>query len=450
MSMKESKVKFVIFGLGMVGSSFLRIVKKEGLFDANSWYVIDKSSKNADVFVKIGGKTENFLTINIQWCKYDNIFSLLNAGDYLLDFSSSESNTDLLQICISKNIHYLSTCSLPHEEPGESVPDYHDFCIYRNIKKNTNSVAPTSIIEFGMNPGMVSCFMKQAIKEIVRKDTGNFVTSHKDRLQSLLDCNKYAEVAQLLEIETIHVSDIDTTEPKFSPRPNIIYSTWNVESFYKETTALSEISLGTDIDCKKLSKIMQEHNTHDGFFMSKNLSIYSSEQSYSPQGSFMGYIVPHEEIYSISNFLSIYKGSKLVYKPSVYFVYLPCPISTKSLFENVGSEFDLTNTYLMEPKDMSKGGEAVGIVIDGKNFQTRYFGNNLEGAIGEDTPTILQVSASAYAAFRYMLEMPNQGFLFPEELDDEKILKYALPYLKEYVSFATPSLKRTFFKKYGA
>ena len=440
--------RFVLFGLGMVGTSFLKIIKKEGMFVPESWYAVDKCKSRAEVFASVGGLPSHYLTVNIKLKEYEPIFSLLDEGDYLLDFSSCQSNTDLLQICIEKNIHYLSTCSLPYEAPHESVPDYHDFCAYRDIKKHKKLSPATSIIEFGMNPGMVSCFAKQAIKEIIKNDKGDFVNKHRTELQSLLDNGKYAEVAQRLEVDIIHISDIDVTELNFTPQENTVYSTWNVEAFCKETTAPSEMSLGTCADAENLRSITQEYNPQDGFFLSHELSIHSRERSYSPYGSFTGYIVPHEEIYTISQFLSIYENDRLTYKPSVYFVYLPCPASEKCLFEGFSDEFEGMNTHLITSEDIAKGGEAVGIVIAGKNFTTRYFGNKLEAPLDEETPTILQVSASSFAAFRYMLDYPDKGFLFAEELDDEKILEYARAYLKEYISFECPPLERTFFSKY--
>ena len=337
---------------------------------------------------------------------------------------------------------------MPHEGPNERVPDYHDFCIYRDMKKHVNTSFATSIIEFGMNPGMVSCFIKQAIKEVVKKDTGTFVSTNRDKLQSMIDCGEYAKAAQQLKINTVHISDIDTTELKFPYKAKTIYSTWNIDAFYDETTAPSEMSLGTDIKAEKLSQILSCYNPDDGSFISNNSSILSPEQSYSPYGKFVGYIVPHEEIYTIARFLSIYKKDKLVYKPSVCFVYLPCLMAIKGLFDGLAIGFKKMSKHLVEPEDIANGGEAVGIVIDGKNFQTRYFGNKLEAPIEGETPTILQVSVSAFAAFRYMLDNPNRGFLFPEEVDDEQILRYARPYLKKYISLTFPSLERTFFKKY--
>lgn len=172
-----------------------------------------------------------------------------------------------------------------------------------------------------------------------------------------------------------------------------------------------------------------------------------TDQSFSPWGSFIGHIIPHEEIYSTSYFLSIYDNTrKLIYKPTSFFVYRPCEVALESLFAAYKNNFIGTKEHLISLSEIAKGGEAVGVVLEGKNFKTRYFGNKLEVPLTHETPTILQVSASAFAAFRYMLEYPEQGFLFPEELDDEKLLAYAKPYLKEYTTFICPKLKRHFLK----
>ena len=62
--------KFVIFGLGMVGSSFLRIVHKNSLFDADNWYAIDKNPQALNSFEAVGGKKSHFIISNIQQAVY--------------------------------------------------------------------------------------------------------------------------------------------------------------------------------------------------------------------------------------------------------------------------------------------------------------------------------------------------------------------------------------------
>ena len=440
-------VKFVVFGLGMVGKSFLNIVKKENIFDADNWYVIDKNPSAENDCLNIGGKKSNFIIADIEYNNYDAIFSILEKGDYLLDLSSSQTNTDFLSICMDKEIHYLSTSSLPYEEKAGSVPDYHDFCIYKKLKEKNNPNGPTSVIEFGMNPGMVSCFTKQCIKEIVKHDNHDFVVKNREILQNLINNNEYAKVAQMLEIEIIHVSDIDTTKTNFAPQNKCVYSTWNIEAFADETLGKSEFSLGTGVNHKIFGNEVNIFNEQDGYLLLNTIPVECIDQSYSPWGSFNGCIVPHEEIYSIADFLSVYKDNKLEYKPSVYFVYKPSDIALNSLIEAHKCNFENFTEHMIQPEDIAEGGEAVGIVIDGKNFTTRYFGNKLVAPIENETPTILQVSASAYSAFRYMLDNPNKGFLFPEEVDDEKVIEYAKVCLNEYDSFECPKLERPLFNR---
>ena len=439
--------KFVVFGLGMVGSSFLKIVNKEGLFNSENWYVINKNDDSKTTFLDLGGKPSNFIEMDIKPKQYDKFFSFFEEGDYLLDFSSAQTNTDFLEICMQRNIHYLSTSSLPYDDGKSFIPAYHDFEIYKSLKKNNNSKSATSIIEFGMNPGMVSCFMKQCIKEIVKHDKTDFVVKNREILQNLISENEYAKVSQMLGIEIIHISDIDTTKTNIKPQENTIYSTWNIDSFCEESLGQSEICLGTDVNLNIFKNHIDNYNENNGGLLFGETPLDCIDQSYSPWGSFNGYIIPHEEMYTIADFLSVKDNEKVLYRPSVYFVYQPSSIAVSSLMAQQRTNSDNYDGYLIMPQDITNGGEAVGIVIDGKNFATRYFGNALLSPLDDDIPTILQVSASAYSAFRYMLDNPNKGFLFPEEVDDEQILKYAKPHLKGYESFECSKLERNLFNR---
>ena len=440
--------KFVVFGLGMVGYSFLKIVKKEGLFNADNWYIMDKTSDMKEKFINLGGKPSHFIQTDIKHGQYDDFFSFFEKGDYLLDFSSAETNTDFLEICMQRDIHYLSTSSLPYEEGQSFLPSYHDFEIYKSLKEQNNPTGATSIIEFGMNPGMVSCFMKKCMKEIISHDTTDFVSQNRETLQNLIKEKQYAKAAQMLGIEIVHISDIDTTQTNFEPKEKCIYSTWNIDSFCEESIGQqSELSLGTDANIKSFDGCIENHNKDKGYLLLNKKPLECTDQTYSPWGSFNGYIIPHEEMYTIADYLSVKDDNQTVYRPSVYFVYKPSDIAVASLERYQKSDDKEFGEHLIMPSDIASGGEAVGIVLDGKNFNTRYFGNKLVSPLDDDTPTILQVSASAFGAFRYMLDNPNSGFLFPEEVDEEQILKYSKPHLQEYDSFECSKLERNLFNR---
>jgi homospermidine synthase len=162
-------------------------------------------------------------------------------------------------------------------------------------------------------------------------------------------------------------------------------------------------------------------------------SIDCKEIVYSPQGKTEGYIVTHEEVFSISHFFSTTR-----YRPTVFFVYSPCQVSLQSVVNN--RDYRELNYSLLKKEHCSFGGESVGIIIQGKHFSTRYFGNHLLTKDLNETATVLQVSASAFSAFKYMIAHPTDGFLWPEELNHIDILNYANPFLKDYVSIECPSM----------
>ena len=86
------------------------------------------------------------------------------------------------------------------------------------------------------------------------------------------------------------------------------------------------------------------------------------------------------------------------------------------------------------------GGESVGVIVQGKKFHARYYGNYLDSNMLSETATILQVSASAFAAFQYMRDNPNEGVLFPDDLDHKTVFRTVAPFLGEFLSVECPEV----------
>ena len=61
-------MKFVFWGLGSVGRSFLSKLKEHGLFNPASFYLVDSSEEAKQYFVSEGGKPENVSVENINIC----------------------------------------------------------------------------------------------------------------------------------------------------------------------------------------------------------------------------------------------------------------------------------------------------------------------------------------------------------------------------------------------
>ena len=436
--------KLFIMGLGSVGKSFLNLVLKEKLFDIKDIYIIDRDSKSFSFYTERGGDIKNCHNIDVNSLTRFEIFEMINEDDFLVDLVNGINNSRFTDECLSKGIHYISTCDDAWEE--EEHPDfqfnYNTFqkhltffkvrqYDYKN--KNTN----TSIIQFGMNPGLVSIFVKKALIDIVNEDTGAFVAENRNRLKELIEKNKFNELAMELKVRDITEIDLDTSDTNL--KGDFIYSTWNVTDFIVELNENPIVKVGTN---SSLKSIMKKFNLkysdiikYDGEnTLVLNVKARDVKKGISFKGNnFDGFLVSHEEIFSLYDYFSVFDNNmKLIYAPNVYFLYKPCNLASSSLEK----EIDELKYKIIQRGNITSGGESVGVIISGDNFKTRYVGNylNIKDTTIEN-PTILQVSAGVLSALKYILNNPNEGLLLPENLDTKEILEYALSYLKSIESF---------------
>lgn len=146
----------------------------------------------------------------------------------------------------------------------------------------------------------------------------------------------------------------------------------------------------------------------------------------------------HDEIFSIGRYLSIFNDdNKIVYKPTIVFSYRPCDLALTSLTKIKNNNYlRPINTNLIT--QIVSGGESVGVILSGKYFKTRYYGNSinindLKNKFPFETPTIIQVSASCIAGLKYIINNQKLGLCFPEDLPHNDILQLASKYLGGYI-----------------
>ena len=431
-------MKYVFWGLGSVGRSFLDKLKENGYFNPDSFYLIDSSLEAKDYFIQEGGKPENVTIGLIDKDTVQKYLDIMEEGDYILEFCCDIKNTLVLKYCLTHKIHYIFTADASWRNDLEWTSCHQHFLEYLDIKKEYKDYKTTSIIEFGMNPGMVSMFVKQGIREIVEHDDSRFVRKNREKLREFLDKNEFGRVAKLLKIEDVQEVDNDDQETNIPYENGTCYSTWNVWSYYYETVSSPELALSTKSRFRGYGKIY-DCDFKDLFLAPYKAGFEYKDASWSAQGRMIGHISTHEEIFSIRQLLTFGK-----YKPTVHFLYSPCKYANESIKQFKDKE--PTSFRLIKKEEITSGGESVGVIIQGKRFKTRYFGNYLDTTKEKECATILQVSASAFAAFQYMIKHPNEGMLFPEDLDDKEVVEIAKQYLKEYTTFTVPKVKMNLCK----
>lgn len=431
--------KIVIFGYGLVGKSFLRLLKNEIDFKMENLFVVDKVKDEKLEFLKEGGLKENFISYHVEKHNYIELYEqLLSPNDIMIDLLENTKNIDSLTWCLNNQVHYISTSDSSWPDEDTPTSSYDNFNLLRKLQEKHKNGYPTAVIEIGCNPGIVSLFLKKGIKKIISSNKHLLNETEKKLIDNLLAKNKFNEIANLIDIESIIISDYDTLKVDNNLSTNdILYNTWSPAGLYDEAVALIELSIGTNFPINLIEDKIKIYNKNDGYCLLNIRGIDVLENTYSPFGYFDGHLITHEEILTIGNYLSVYNSDKLTYKPTVYFSYRPNEYAVQALANIKNLGYKKPNNFKKLADDLQEGAEYVGVIISSKRFGSYYFGSGVElrrlkELYKAETPTIIQVSATAISAFKWLINNPLEGITFPEDLPEQFILNEAKKYLGEY------------------
>lgn len=468
------KKRIVQFGFGAVGKSFFEKISKEIKFDEYKYFVITREKEEFEAYINLGGVSENFIIADINRENWKETFSkYLSEGDLLVDFADSVGTKDFVEWCAENNIMYINTGETDWPDHWYSIFNENDKKVaLRDVYKNKEdkNLYPI-VLQHGNNPGLVSHFVKAAIDYIISTQF------KKDKnLHHLSKEEKYNEIAKILGIKMIHVNDIDLQEVKGDFDDNLLISPWCIDSFWFEMLSEATFDVGTheEIDYEKDSNL---YDTKKGYFEFKQIAADKVCNTYYPGGKFEGHMVPHEETITIAKSLEVTEGDKVIYRPSVMFLYSPCKYARDFLqkakvneypnpdpnkpqdCENVDGKSIIrgriypNNWEILYPEKIESGTEYVGVLILGENFSPVWVGNRIEKSfLTKDkqssfwqTPTITPVSMSALAAVCWMLKNKNKGGIyFPDEITDYNyILKIAEKYISKtiYKTFSNKEIE---------
>lgn len=464
--MIEFKNKIVQLGFGAVGKSFFEKVSQEIQFDINKYFVISRDKLEYTFFLELGGKIGNFITAEINRENYQKIFSTyLNEGDILIDFADSVGTKDFVEWCANQKVMYLNTGETDWADNWYNIFEENQKKCKLREELNSNGLLTKYpiVLQHGNNPGLVSHFVKAGLEYIVKKQ---FKTN--ERYNQLLKENKFNELAKELDLREIHVNDNDYQQVKDKFYNDKLYSSWSIDSFFFEMISGATANIGTDekidyeAECKKI-------DYEKGFLEFKDIAIDKMGKTYYPKGKFEAFFVPHEETITIAKYLEVKEGDKVVYRPTVVFLYSPCEYATKYLenarvasYQNLDNEESDENSSIIRgfkypevaeiiyKENIKSGIEYVGILLLGGNFNPVWVGNRIKKSfLYKDkknsfwqTPTITPVAMSALAAMCWMIENQDRGGIyFPDEIED---YKYIIKHSEKYIS---KTVYKTFKKK---
>ena len=456
--------RIVQFGFGAVGKSFYEKVSKEIQFDENKYFVITMDQNEFAPYINLGGLVANFITCEVTRENFSTIFEkYLSSGDLLIDFADTVGTKDILNWCAEKNIMYINTGEADWPENWYSI--FNENVIKNEIKEKHKNSRTTNlhpiVLQHGNNPGLVSHFVKAGIEYIV-----NTQFKKDKNLKRLIKNNKFNEAALKLGIKTIHVNDIDLQKVSDEYKNDTLYSTWCIDSFFFEMLSEATFDIGTHEE-NDFSNECKFIDLEKGFFEFKELATDKICRTYYPNGEFNGFLVPHEETITIAKSLEVKENDRIIYRPTVMFIYSPCDFAKRYMMESKVNEFP--NPDLNKPLDcdnengktivrghiypekaeiiykekIASGTEYVGVLIIGDNFKPVWVGNRIETSFlyknPKDsywqTPTITPVAMSTLSAVCWMIKNKDKGGIyFPDDISDYKyILKKAEKYISKTI-----------------
>lgn len=440
--------KILIIGCGGVAQCVLPLLLKIFEITPSQLTVIDALDKREQIEkeLKLG---IHFKQLKITQENYQDILRLhLTRGDLCIDLAWNIDTLALLQWCHDYGVHYLNTSleiwdtyeNYHKSDPRELTLYHRQMALRKMIQQWPNQqTKPTAIIDHGANPGLVSHFTKQGLIDIATQLlTENISEEWKDHLEKALADNHFSFLAYLTNLKTIHISERDSQISNHPKKMNEFVNTWSIVGFIEEGLAPSEIGWGTHEYKVPHGTLFHENGPCNQICLPQ-IGFETWARSWVPSGEILGMVIRHGEAFSLSDYLTIWKGKELIYRPTVHYVYCPCDAALSSIHELKMHRYSPQSKQRILTDEIIEGKDELGCLLMGHHFNSWWIGSVLDiqetrRLVSGQNATTLQVAIGAVSAAAYIIRNPQKGVCLPEDLDHHQILSIAKPYLGHFIS----------------
>lgn len=460
--------KILFLGCGAVSKCCLSYLEKYFIFDYTKVIIVDKSSKEKD-FPTVQHYIKNnstFIVKEIDKNNYKELFDSfhLKEKDIVIDLTTRTPTFDFFIYCRLNNLFYINTASEESflRESYNSVTLQH-LNYYDIIRKTPFCKNVTTLIEYGMNPGLISSFTIKGIDDIAKyfinkNEMNNIIDEELIKLNDLKSKDRYRLLAKKLKIRAIHCSEIDTqivTSNTLSK--DKYYNTWSYVGLIDESYQGIELAVGTH----EKEMPLEKHEMYiNSVFLSSTMCKDVKVKSVVPVNigannsvvftEFEGYPIQHGECCSLYRLLSLHD-----YSPTMHYVYklnmyaeefisqnkCNAKLMNSSLdgdswevlnlhnhqmdgYDNVGALFilDETNYDDSEEESHENSHENKFTWWCGSILSNEYAKNILNDNI--NSATMIQVMCGVLGGLYWSLlpENQNKGLCFGEDVDYKLVL----------------------------
>jgi homospermidine synthase len=426
--------RLVIVGFGSIGQGVLPLLLRHLEIAPDRITIITAEPRGHDVAAEYGIR---FIETALTRSNYRALLEpQLGEDDFLLNVSVDVSSVALIELCQERGALYLDTCIEPW--PGGYTDPSLPPSARSNYALRETALAlraryprgPTAVLTHGANPGLVSHFVKQALMDLA----GNA------GLQDAIPATRteWAYLAETLGVKVIHIAERDTqvsTKPK---EPGEFVNTWSIDGFVSEGSQPAELGWGTHERHFPPDGRRHEFGSGAAIYLLRPGAV-TRVRSWTPlEGPYHGFLITHGESISIADYLTVRDSGTVRHRPTCHYAYHPCDDAVLSLHEFAGKNFQLQSRKRLMMEEIAEGIDELGVLLMGPTKGVYWYGSRLSIAEARrvaphNNATSLQVTAAVLGGMIWAVERPRQGIVEPEEMDFERVLQIARPYLGDVV-----------------
>ncbi|ARJ65593.1 homospermidine synthase [Magnetospirillum sp. ME-1] len=429
--------RLVIIGCGSIGQGILPLILRHIEIEPAQITIITACERGREVAAEYGIQFINKPLTKDDF--RDRLTPMLRKGDFLLNLSVDVSSTALVELCRDLGVLYQDTCIEPwaggYTDPSLSPSLRTNYALREEmLRLRVGGPAPTALVTHGANPGLVSHFVKQALLNIAA-DTGLGNDIPKDR-------QGWGELASRLGVKVIHIAERDTQQGTVPKGPDEFVNTWSIDGFVGEGCQPAELGWGTHEKEMPADGRRHEFGGDAAIYLLKP-GASQKVRTWTPvEGAFHGFLITHNESISIADYFTLRDAERITYRPTVHYAYHPCDAAVLSLHELAGKNWAMPSKQRLMVKELVSGIDELGVLIAGHAKGAYWYGSQLSIAEARElaphnSATSLQVTATVLAGMIWALENPMRGIVEPDEIDFQRILEIARPYLGPVVGVYT-------------
>lgn len=358
----------------------------------------------------------------------------LSPGDMLLNLAVNVSSLALIEWCQAHGVLYLDTCIEPwaggYTDAGLSPSARSNHALRERALAigRQRPHGPTAVVTHGMNPGVVSHFVKQALRDLAT-DAGLPADGGDTR-------EAWAGLACRLGVKAIHIAERDTQVGGRRRQRGEFVNTWSAPAFLGESLQPAELGWGTHEKALPADGAFHENGSDAAIYLARP-GIATRVRSWTPlEGPYHGFLVTHAESISLADYLTVREAGRVVYRPTVHYAYHPCDDALLSLHEALGRGDAEPRQARLLMDDIESGMDELGVLLLGHARGAYWYGSRLtiddaRRLCPHNNATSLQVAAGVLAGTVWAMRHPARGIVEPEGVDHALAMEVLLPYMGE-------------------